>query len=284
MAHPLLPHLAAMPTFFSDADSRNTIERDKDRIWRRGPASLSDAELLSLLLSPPQKKSQAPATALATSLLTTIGNIAQISRASPRELELTLGPARAARIAAAFELGRRAVQLRSHRPSIGNADDIYRLAAPRLHGHAQELFLVIGLDIRNGLLDVVEVGRGTAIGVEVHPREVFRPLIRMAAAGAVLAHNHPSGDPTPSAEDLDLTRRMREIGQLLGIPVIDHVVIGQNGYRSILEWSGTDFDLASSDGHAADEQTSPGCRAGAKNTKQDRAPYTPRSSATTSPS
>jgi DNA repair protein RadC len=88
----------------------------------------------------------------------------------------------------------------------------------------------------------MEIARGTAIGVEVHPREVFRPLIRMAAAGGVLAHNHPSGDPTPSSEDLELTRRMREVGMLLGIPVIDHVVIAQNGFRSIMEWAGTDFD------------------------------------------
>ena len=84
--------------------------------------------------------------------------------------------------------------------------------------------------------------RGTAIGVEVHPREVFRPLIRMAAAGGVLAHNHPSGDPTPSSEDLELTRRMREVGQLLGIPIIDHVVVAQNGYRSIAEWAGPELE------------------------------------------
>lgn len=227
---------------FSLADSDSDSDSDKPaERFRRTTAALADSELLAIVLGGGTRPSSA-ALAAADQLARGIGNVAEISRASPRELAPLVGTARAARVAAAFELGRRAVQLRTHRASIGNAEDIYRLAAPRMHGHAQELFLVVGLDIRNGLLDVTEIARGTAIGVEVHPREVFRPLIRMAAAGGVLAHNHPSGDPTPSSEDLELTRRMREAGQLLGIPIIDHVVIAQNGYRSIMEWAGTDFE------------------------------------------
>jgi DNA repair protein RadC len=109
------------------------------------------------------------------------------------------------------------------------------LCAPRLAGLHQEVVLAIGLDIRNGLLDVVEVARGSVCGVEVFPREVFRPLVRMAAAGGVVVHNHPSGDPTPSEEDLALTERLRESGDVMGIPIIDHVVIGATRYRSIAE-------------------------------------------------
>jgi DNA repair protein RadC len=124
---------------------------------------------------------------------------------------------------------------------LGCAGDVYRCVAPRMAGVSQELFFVIGVDVRNGLLDVVEVARGSIAHVEVHPREVFRPLIRMAAAGGVLVHNHPSGDPTPSREDCGLTYRMREVGRLLGIPIIDHVVVGDHSYRSIAEWLGTDF-------------------------------------------
>ena len=101
---------------------------------------------------------------------------------------------------------------------------------------------MIGVDIRNRLLEVVEVARGTVAGVEVHPREVFRPLIRMAAAGGVLVHNHPSGDPTPSPEDVALTRRLREVGQLLGVPIIDHVVVGAHRYRSVREHVGVELD------------------------------------------
>ena len=100
---------------------------------------------------------------------------------------------------------------------------------------------MLGVDIRNGLLDVVEIARGTVHSVEVHPREVFRPLIRMAAAGAVVVHNHPSGDPTPSSHDLDLTRRLRAAGELIGIPVIDHVIVGADSFRSVVEWLGPEF-------------------------------------------
>jgi len=118
---------------------------------------------------------------------------------------------------------------------------VYRCIAPRLAGVSQELFFVIGIDVRNGMLDIVEVARGSVAHVEVHPREVFRPLVRMAAAGGVLVHNHPTGDPTPSRQDCELTQRLREVGRVLGIPIIDHVVIGGRAYRSIAEWMGTEF-------------------------------------------
>lgn len=200
---------------------------------------LPSDELLALLLSPsPLSKARTLASAL---LHSTNNNLAALSRTTPRELAQTPGldAARAARVAAAFELGRRAVSAATaRRTALGRPEDIFDIVAPRLAGLAQEVFIVIGLDIRNGLVDVIEVARGTAIGVEVHPREVFRPLIRMAAAGGVLVHNHPSGDPTPSAEDIELTHRMREIGRLLGIPIIDHVIVGNTAYRSIAEWVG----------------------------------------------
>jgi DNA repair protein RadC len=166
-----------------------------------------------------------------------------MSRASPHEVAQIagIGQARAARIASAFELGRRAIEVTLHRKPIGGAEDVYRCLAPRLSGIIQEVVFVLGVDIRNGLLDVVEIARGGLAHVEIHPREVFRPLIRMAAAGGVLAHNHPSGDPTPSREDCELTRRLREIGRMLGIPIIDHVVIGDHTFRSVAEWMGVEF-------------------------------------------
>ena len=206
--------------------------------FARDTQSLGDDELLALVLGPSDKRAQLAA----HSLLARMANVADLSRARQRELAPIVGHARAARVAAAFELGRRALVATAPRPTLGQPEDIFRLLAPRMAGLAQEIFLVVGVDIRNGLVDVVEVGRGTAIGVEVHPREVFRPLLRMCAAGAIVAHNHPSGDPTPSNEDILLTRRLQGVGQLVGIPVIDHVVIGQRGYRSIAEQLGTDLD------------------------------------------
>ena len=200
--------------------------------------TIPDVELLALLVGTGVRSQ--PAIAVAGSLVAATGGVVAMSRASPRELAQVhgVGAARAARIAAAFELGRRALESEHHRDSLVRPEDVYRCVTPRLAGLQQEVFLAIGLDVRNGLLDVVEVARGSVAGVEVHPREVFRPLVRMAAAGAVLVHNHPSGDPTPSYEDVELTRRLRSAGEMLGIPVVDHVVVTDRQFRSIAEWMG----------------------------------------------
>ncbi len=216
-------------------------ERPRERLLRCGTTELGDEELLALILGTGIRHH--PARDVALELVRSAGGVGPLSRSSARELAQTtgIGAARAARVAAAFELGRRAVDAVQHRETLGRAEDVFRVVAPRVAGLTQEVFISIGVDIRNGLLDVVEVARGSVAGVEVHPREVFRPLIRMAAAGGVLVHNHPSGDPTPSPEDLELTRRLREVGRVLGIPIIDHVVIGDNSFRSIAEWMGTEF-------------------------------------------
>ena len=218
-----------------------TCERPRERLWRTGTDALGDEDLLAMVLGTGVR--DRPVREVAAELVRAAGGVGALSRASPRELVQVsgVGTARAARVAAAFELGRRAVDAVHHRETVGRAEDVYRVVAPRVAGLAQELFIVIGVDIRNGLLDVVEVARGSVAGVEVHPREVFRPLVRMAAAGGVLVHNHPSGDPTPSPEDVELTRRLREVGRLLGIPIIDHVVIGDRAFRSIAEWLGTEL-------------------------------------------
>jgi len=215
-------------------------DRPRERLWQRGLTSIGDEELLAILLGTGVRAH--PALAIAAELVRASGGVVAVSRASPRELAqvIGVGAERAARVAAAFELGRRAVEAEQRRELLGAPEDVFRIVGPRLAGLQQEVFLVIGVDIRNGLLDVVEVARGTVHGVEVHPREVFRPLVRMAAAGAVLVHNHPSGDPTPSPEDVALTRRLRSVGELLGIPIVDHVVVGDRGFRSVAEWMGTE--------------------------------------------
>jgi DNA repair protein RadC len=213
-------------------------DRPRERLWQRGVQMIGDEELLAVVLGTGTRAR--PAQLVAAELVRASGGVAAVSRASPRELAQVsgVGAANAARIAAAFELGRRAIEAEVRREILEHAEDVYRIIEPRVAGLQQELFLALGVDIRNGLLDVVEVARGTVHGVEVHPREVFRPLVRMAAAGAVLVHNHPSGDPTPSPEDIALTRRLRAVGELLGIPIVDHVVIGAHGFRSIAEWLG----------------------------------------------
>jgi DNA repair protein RadC len=216
-------------------------ERPRERLWNRGVQTIGDEELLAMILGTGVRAR--PAATVAADLVNTAGGVVALSRASPRELALVtgVGTARATRVAAAFELGRRAITIEQHRDVLAQADDVYRIVGPRVAGLQQEVFIALGVDIRNGLLDVVEVARGTVHGVEVHPREVFRPLVRMAAAGGVVVHNHPSGDPTPSADDIALTRRLRAAGDLLGIPIIDHVVIADGGFRSIAEWLGTEL-------------------------------------------
>ncbi len=177
-------------------------------------------------------------TGLARALLDHCGDLGDLARASPRELTAVngVGEARAARLSAAFQLGRCALVP----PVVGagelaGAADAFARLQPRFAGVRQELFIALALDVRNAVLAEIEVARGCLTGVEVHPREVFRPLIRMSAAAVVVAHNHPSGDPRPSPEDLALTDRLRKVGELVGIPVLDHVIVGGPEYVSMAE-------------------------------------------------
>lgn len=110
-----------------------------------------------------------------------------------------------------------------------------RLLAPEVRGRAKESFHSLLLDTRHRLIERVRVSEGTLTTSLVHPREVFSPAVRRSAAAVVVAHNHPSGDPEPSQEDLRVTRRLIDVGQLLGIPLIDHVVIGGDRYVSLRE-------------------------------------------------
>lgn len=221
-------------------------ERPRERLLERGADALASSELLAVVLGSGIAGSSAAE--LGARLLEHAGSLAALSRAGARELATVhgIGIARATRLAAAFQLGHRTVAEPLSDLIVRDASDIYRYLQPRLRGLLQEVFVVIALDARNAILSDVEIARGWLTGVDVHPREVFRPLIRLAAAGAVVAHNHPSGDPSPSADDLAVTRRLQQAGNLVGIPVLDHVVIGAGGYASIgdllgaedAEWEG----------------------------------------------
>ncbi len=122
-----------------------------------------------------------------------------------------------------------------------SADDVYALLRPRVANLRQEVFIVIAIDARGQWIADFEVARGSVLSVEVFPREVFRPLIRVAAAAGVIAHNHPSGDPSPSPEDLLLTRRLREVATVVGIPLVDHVVVARDGFVSIAQEMAPEF-------------------------------------------
>ncbi len=214
-----------------------TIRRGpRERLRELGPRALSDEELLAALLG--SGSAGYPAGAIARTLLASYGSLREMGRASIDELASCpgIGRANAARLVAAFELGLRRELERSAPPeAIATAADVYARLGPRLRDAKQESFWILLLNAKNRLQAEREVSRGVLDGSLVHPREIFGPALREAAAAIVLAHNHPSGDPTPSEEDVAVTRRLVEAGRLLGIRIVDHVILGDGCWASLAE-------------------------------------------------
>jgi DNA repair protein RadC len=212
-------------------------DRPRERLFRLGPAALTTTELVAIILS--TGGAGRPVHDVAAGLLSAGGpDWPDLLRRTPAELARTpgVGPAKAARVAAALELGRRLQEdRRAERFRIRVPGDVYRYLAPRLADLSAEEFHVLALDSQSGVLRDIPVTRGTLNSSLVHPREVFRGAIAEAAAGIVVVHNHPSGDPTPSADDRAVTRQLVEAGRILDLPVYDHVIIGRGRYVSFAE-------------------------------------------------
>ncbi len=216
--------------------SMGALNRPRERLTRLGAHALGDAELLAVLLGHGTRSADALSTAL--SLMERLGSLSALLGADPAELGRLpgIGPANAARLAASVELGKRALWgHRTLRPRLESAKDVHLLLLPTIAGLQKEVFWALALDTRHRLLKQLRVAEGSLQSVEVHPREVFRPLIRLGAAVTILAHNHPSGDPRPSEDDLNLTRRLRQVGSLVGIAVLDHVVVTDSAFFSVCE-------------------------------------------------
>jgi len=202
----------------------------------RGVEGLSDAELLALII-----RSGVPGSTihdLALSLIDQFGGLRRLATRNIREISRVrgMGPAKSAGLLAAFEIGRRAAAGgRTTRQTINAPGDVERLYGPRLRHLKHEVFLVLLLDSANHLLRDVTVSSGILNSSLVHPREVFHPAILEPAAGVILLHNHPSGNPEPSGEDLRITRQLAEAGRILGIPVHDHVIIADSVATSFAE-------------------------------------------------
>lgn len=214
----------------------NPDARPRERLVACGATQLSDQELLALVLG--SGTAGRSAIDVAGALLAASGDLAGIAQASLEELRAQrgIGVARASLIQAAMEIGRRAV---GERPKPGrrlaSASDVWSHLRARLAMSEVEEFWALALDVRHRIQSERCLARGSLTGVEVHPRDVFRPLIRSAAAAVIFCHNHPSGDPTPSRQDVELTARLREVGELCGIAVLDHVVVGWEGFASLAE-------------------------------------------------
>lgn len=213
-------------------------EKPRERLQRHGAQSLSDAELIAILLRTGEGAGKGSALDQARSLLVKFGGPAGLAAAGSAELcrEPGVGPAKACSIVAAFALAERARGAAgSPGEPIGSSKQVFELMAPRLSQKRAEEFWVLLLNTRNHLLREVQVAMGSLSGASVHPREVFGAAVREGAAALILVHNHPSGDPTPSRADRVMTDRLMESAQLLGLRVLDHVVVGRERWESFAD-------------------------------------------------
>lgn len=202
-------------------------ERPRERLSRLGPDALSAAELLALLIGRgiPGKS----AMSIGHELMSRFGNVKAVSEATIEELSTIkgIGRAKAVQLKACFELSKRQ-SLEVERPGhvdIRNPGDVAKVVRAGIKDKAKEHFKLITLNTRNRITGISTISVGTLNASLVHPREVFREAIQRAASTVVLAHNHPSGNPEPSDDDIALTRRLCESGRLLGIEVIDHIIV-----------------------------------------------------------
>ncbi|MBN1438151.1 MAG: DNA repair protein RadC [Anaerolineales bacterium] len=211
-------------------------ERPRERMAASGPQALSTAELIAILLRTGGRGHSALQSA--QSLLQKTGGILGLRRAHHSDLCAvpSIGPSKASLILAAVELGRRiAVSEAEEAPTVSSPAAAAALLQYEMAGLEQEHLRTILLDARNRLIRVHEVYRGSLTTSLIRTGEVFREAIRANAAGMIVAHNHPSGDPSPSPEDLAVTRNLIEAGRLLDIPVLDHIVIGRGRFVSMRE-------------------------------------------------
>ena len=209
-------------------------DRPREKLQRHGVAALGDNELLALVIGSGSRRGGA--LTVANEVLAAHGGVHALARCSADVLARTkgIGRARAAQIVAAIELGRRTLATAAaERPRVTSARDAAQLLLPRFGSHGVEQFGIILLDTRHRVLRTAVIASGTTNTSVVEPREVFREAALGGASAIVAFHNHPSGDPTPSPDDVDLTRRLVAAGVLVGIDVVDHLVLGDTRYCSL---------------------------------------------------
>lgn len=228
-----------MGTNSSGIRSWPRTERPREKLAQNGPGALSPAELLAILLRTGESGSRKTALDIARNLWTEYReDWSELAQATPQELSkhAGVGLAKAAAVSAAFEIGRR-LGHRSFSPDqpFRASRQVYDHYAPLLSAAKKEQFHCLLLDARNRYLRGLRVSEGTLTSSLVHPREAFRAAVRESASAVIFAHNHPSGDPSPSREDMELTRRLCEAGKVLGIRVLDHVVVGSDRYYSFAD-------------------------------------------------
>jgi DNA repair protein RadC len=197
---------------------------------------MSDAHLIAIILR--TGGSGRSAVDMGLELLDHFGSLKKIEQASVHEICTIkgLGLAKAAQLKAALELGKRVYKETVPRgPLFSNGRDVFDYYHPRLSGMKKEVFSCALLDVKNRLIQEARVSEGTLTSSLIHPREAFLLAVRESAASVIFVHNHPSGDPTPSRDDILITERLENAGEMIGIKVLDHIIIGDGQYASMLE-------------------------------------------------
>jgi DNA repair protein RadC len=211
-------------------------DRPREKLARVGPPALGDNELLAIVIG--HGTARRDALGLAVDLLSAAGGLRGLARSGVEDLQraIPLGPARAARVLAAIELGRRTLlRVREDRPRFLGPADIAAYLLPQFGDRTVEHFGVVLLDAKRRLLRTAVLSVGTLDASVAHPREIFREATLGGASAIVAFHNHPSGDPTPSRDDVQLTRRLVEAGEIIGIDVLDHLILAETRYFSFKE-------------------------------------------------
>lgn len=211
-------------------------DRPRERLYHVGARELSLQELIAIVIGGGSKG--AGALILALRLLNKFGDLLYLGRAGVDELRSVpgIGFARACQLAAAFELGKRfARQTHTGGSAVKNPKDIARIFMDEMKHYDREHFKAAFLNTKNQILRTVTVSIGSLNASIVHPREILKPAISASAASIILVHNHPTGDPAPSREDVEFTRRFAKCGELIGIELLDHVIIGADRYQSLKE-------------------------------------------------
>jgi DNA repair protein RadC len=220
------PEQTCFPEFPNEHQANELSFVNDGRVETMGPSALNDAEILALLLG-----SGRGAMAIARELLRVAGSLSGLRAMSEGELRRVKGVGRttALQVMSGLELGRRASRVTAESPVLNQADAIAAFMAQYVEGLEIERFYVLSLNRRNRLKKCSEISSGTATATLAHPRECLKQAIVCSASALVACHNHPSGDPSPSAADMQLTRQLREAATAVDIPLVDHVIVGRRG-------------------------------------------------------
>lgn len=214
----------------------NIADRPRERLLRQGAKSLSNQELLAILLRTGTKEESV--LVLANRVLSTFERLHHLKHATIEEMVAIkgIGEVKAIQILAAIELGRRLSQKQNDdKYTVRSPQDAAAYLMPDMTSLSQEHFVVLFLDVKNQIIHKKTIFIGGLNASIVHPREIFREAVKRSAASIICAHNHPSGVPTPSPEDIEVTKRIQEAGFIIGIELLDHVIIGDHQFISLKE-------------------------------------------------